>query len=276
MFEFLRSIGLAPIEWDQATSFTGKGSPYIGEILDAAFDRAHAVVVLITPDEVAYLRAEYASGEEDPESRPAAQARPNVLFEAGMALGRDPDRTVLVTVGEVRRFSDIDGLHVVRLSNEIATRQRLAGRLGTAGCAVDLSGTDWHTAGDFSAPSPPGQNLGRRVPSQPNTRLAIDFDLKFLRQGGNKIDKLQVINRGAETAYDISLSFPEDAALAVFGEEGPIPKIPGGGKSVSVMVDNALAYLGSNGKVSSFDVTVKARSESGDTFVQEVFVDVST
>ncbi|MCZ7537472.1 MAG: nucleotide-binding protein [Acidimicrobiia bacterium] len=31
MFDFLRAIGLQPIEWTQAVALTGKGSPYIGE-----------------------------------------------------------------------------------------------------------------------------------------------------------------------------------------------------------------------------------------------------
>ena len=34
MFEFLRSIGLHPLEWSEATIYTGKPSPYIGEILN--------------------------------------------------------------------------------------------------------------------------------------------------------------------------------------------------------------------------------------------------
>jgi len=93
MFQFLRSIGLQPIEWSQAVRLTGKGSPYIGEVLDVAFDEAQAVVVLMTPDEIAYLRSEYASGESDSETQPAAQPRPNVLFEAGIATGRDSRRT---------------------------------------------------------------------------------------------------------------------------------------------------------------------------------------
>ena len=50
MFEFLRSLDLHPLEWSEAVSTTGKPSPYISEILDAAFSRAHAVVVLLTPD----------------------------------------------------------------------------------------------------------------------------------------------------------------------------------------------------------------------------------
>ena len=37
MFAFLRSLGLKPIEWDQAVAMTGKGSPYVGEVLDVAF-----------------------------------------------------------------------------------------------------------------------------------------------------------------------------------------------------------------------------------------------
>lgn len=87
MFEFLRSIGLSPIEWTQAIAMTGVASPYVGDVLDAALGRAAAIVVLISPDEVAYLQNEYANGPGDPELQPAAQARPNVLFEAGMALG---------------------------------------------------------------------------------------------------------------------------------------------------------------------------------------------
>src|SRR5579863_6412775 len=37
MFAFLRSIDLDPIEWGEAVSFTGEGSPFIGRILEKAF-----------------------------------------------------------------------------------------------------------------------------------------------------------------------------------------------------------------------------------------------
>jgi hypothetical protein len=90
MFAFLRSIGLRPIEWSEAVQMTGEGSPYIGQVLDTALDAARAIVVLLTSDDIAYLRSEYASGDDDRETEPQAQARPNVLFEAGMAMGRDP------------------------------------------------------------------------------------------------------------------------------------------------------------------------------------------
>jgi hypothetical protein len=45
IFTFLRSIGLEPIEWIEALRMTGQGSPYIGDVLDAAFANAQAVAV---------------------------------------------------------------------------------------------------------------------------------------------------------------------------------------------------------------------------------------
>ena len=150
MFEFLRSIDLHPIEWSEAITGTGKPTPSIPEILRAAFDRAGAVVVLLTPDDNAVLRQRYwKEGDSDGERQPSGQARPNVLFEAGMAMAFKPERTVLVQFSTLRPFSDIAGLHVVRFRDDSQTRQDIASRLETAGCPVNLTGTDWHTAGDF-------------------------------------------------------------------------------------------------------------------------------
>jgi predicted nucleotide-binding protein len=150
MFAFLRATGLQPLEWSQAVKATGEGSPYIGHVLDTAFSMAQAIVVLMTPDDEARLRKEFHSATDDHfEKQLTAQARPNVLFEAGMAMGRDAKRTVLVQVGHLRPFSDISGRHVLRLKNSSPSRQELADRLRTAGCDVDLSGTDWHNVGSF-------------------------------------------------------------------------------------------------------------------------------
>ena len=150
IFSFLRSMSLQPIEWSEAVKFTGKTSPFIGDILDAAFGKAQAVVVLMTPDDVAYLNQRFVSNDDPPyESNPTPQARPNVLFEAGMAMGRYPDRTILVELGSVRPFSDIGGRHVVRINNTSQRRHDLADRLIAAGCDVNISGRDWHSEGDF-------------------------------------------------------------------------------------------------------------------------------
>lgn len=278
MFEFLRSINLAPMEWTTAVELTGVGSPYIGHVLDAAFAHATAVVVLMTPDEVAYLQPRYGHGDGDLETLPAPQARPNVLFEAGMALGRDAKRTVLVEVGEVRHFSDVAGRHAIRLSNTPGSRQALATRLKTAGCDVDLTGTDWHTTGDFTAPPPPGDGLvlGRRLPSAAPARKPIDFDLKYFDKGGNRIDKLQVINRGTETAYDVALTVPENAALDMRANNNSvIAKIPGGGRSVTIDVLSYRRFLGNGGKDDTFDVTLTARTDGGEQHTQDVFLDLN-
>ncbi len=151
LFRFLRSIELKPLEWSQAIRETGKASPFIGEILDVAFSKAQAVVVLLSPDDEAQLCEPFRSASDPPyESQLTGQARPNVLFEAGMAMGRNPDRTIIVELGTLRPFSDIAGRHTVRLNNGLAARQELAQRLETAGCPAELTGRDWHTEGDFN------------------------------------------------------------------------------------------------------------------------------
>ena len=152
LYQFLRSIDLHPLEWTEGIQSTGKVSPYIGDILDAMFSRAHAVVVLFTPDDEARMKEQFRGSNELPyETDLSGQARPNVLFEAGMAMGRYPDRTILVELGALRPFSDISGIHVVRLDNSPGTRQDLVQRLRTAGCPVNFEGTDWYHIGDFEA-----------------------------------------------------------------------------------------------------------------------------
>ena len=152
MFTFLRAVGLRPIEWSEAVKATGIPNPYVGQVLETAFSRAGAVVVFFTPDDEAWLKPRFHR-PDDPnhETSPSGQARPNVLFEAGMAMGRKENRTVLVELGTLRPFSDIAGRHMVRLDDSPGQRQILAQRLGAAGCPVNLNGTDWHTAGDFEA-----------------------------------------------------------------------------------------------------------------------------
>ena len=150
LFQFLRSIDLHPLEWTEAIKATGKPAPYTGEILNAAFSRAHAVVALFTPDDEVRLRERFRQpGDHDYEFVLTGQARPNVLFEAGMSMGLNEHRTILVEIGEVKPFSDVMGRHAIRLDNSTQRWQDLAQRLQAAGCPVNLSGTDWHTVRDF-------------------------------------------------------------------------------------------------------------------------------
>ena len=154
LFKYLRAIDLHPIEWSEAVRMTGKSNPHIWDILTKAFSEAHAILVLLTPDDEARLREDLRSeGEPAHEIELCGQARANVLFEAGMAMGRSEDRTVLVELGALRPFSDIAGRHTIRLDNTSQRRQELAQRLQAAGCPVNLEGTDWHTVGNFESSS---------------------------------------------------------------------------------------------------------------------------
>jgi hypothetical protein len=150
MFQFLRSLGLNPLEWEQAIKATGKGSPYVGEILNALFGMSQAVVVMLTPDERVELRRELCRNDEEFRGEIGHQSRPNVFLEAGMALARDEDRTIIVEIGKARPASDLSGRHNVRLDNSAVSRKRLAQRLSTAKCAVNMDGEDWLTSGDFN------------------------------------------------------------------------------------------------------------------------------
>jgi predicted nucleotide-binding protein len=164
VFTFLRSLALRPLEWTQALTLTGKGSPYVGEVLDAAFREAAAIVVLLTPDDEAKLNNAFLTARDPKyERKLTGQARPNVLFEAGMAFGKDPNSTVLVQLGETRPFSDVGGRHVLHLSDSPTSRQEFATKLANAGCNVDTSGTDWLAAGDFRLrPAAPASARRRR------------------------------------------------------------------------------------------------------------------
>lgn len=161
MFDFLRSIGLRPIEWSQAVAATGKGSPYVGEILDKGFSMAQAVVVLMTPDDEGRLLPKFQTAHDPQHEKDLTpQARLNVIYEAGIAMGKCPDRTIIAEIGQLRPFSDVVGRHVVRLDNSAAKRKELAQRLTTAGCEADLTGDDWFTCGDFEPKSDSGKSDG--------------------------------------------------------------------------------------------------------------------
>jgi predicted nucleotide-binding protein len=151
LYAFLRAIGLDPIEWGQGINATGKPTPSIPQTLDAVFREGAAVVVLLSPDDLVVLAPRLRRPKESKkETTRLGQARPNVFFEAGLAFGIYPDATVLVSVGEVKPFSDVDGLHITRIDGGIQKRWELVGKLRRAGAKVDVEGKDmWMTAGDF-------------------------------------------------------------------------------------------------------------------------------
>src|SRR5689334_5598103 len=87
MFDFLRALGLAPLEWiGGVLSTTSQGSPFIGKAIDSALEVAQAIIVLMTGDDIVRLRTGFLRPDDDEtERRGTPQARPNVIFEAGLA-----------------------------------------------------------------------------------------------------------------------------------------------------------------------------------------------
>jgi predicted nucleotide-binding protein len=161
MYSFLRTLKLNPIEWSEGAKATGKGSAYVGEILDKIFEMAQAVVVLLTPDEQVQLRRELCADEDEFEREAASQSRANVFLEAGMALARSESRTILVQVGECRLPSDLLGRHVIRLNDSPEKRNELAQRLKTAGCEPDTGNQDWYRFGTFKVGTTKKKRGGR-------------------------------------------------------------------------------------------------------------------
>ncbi len=69
-------------------------------------DQAQEVLVLFSPDDLVQLKDQFVDkSERNTEGKSQGQARPNVLFEAGLAMGRHQEKTLLIEIGSVKRFS---------------------------------------------------------------------------------------------------------------------------------------------------------------------------
>lgn len=154
MEHFLQSLGLHPLRFGNVRASLG-GTPTIAEVVERGMDEAQGVIALFTADEYAGVRPEYREQHDKPEDVCRWQARPNVIFEAGMAFGRDRRRVVFVLLGSPELCTDLAGIHVLRPTNDAdpkghraVLRQTLMGGMG---CLVDPDMTEWMTAGDFVA-----------------------------------------------------------------------------------------------------------------------------
>ena len=167
MFAFLRSIELDPLEWEQAVRRARRGTnPFVGDVIDEVMDQAQAVLVLFSPDDLVQLKDQFVDKhEKQSEGRPQGQARPNVLFEAGLAMGRHQVKTVLIEIGSVKRFSDIGGRHMLRFNGSPESRHDLVGRLKMLNCDLDVDGRrDWMKVGTFEPTA--GKRVRKKKPQR--------------------------------------------------------------------------------------------------------------
>jgi hypothetical protein len=49
LFDFLRALGLKPLEWEKVVLMTKKTNPYIGDILDTTMAKVQAVLSYFRP-----------------------------------------------------------------------------------------------------------------------------------------------------------------------------------------------------------------------------------
>jgi hypothetical protein len=148
MVRFFDALKLSVLTWREVRRMTGATTPTTMEIVKTGIENAQCVVVLLTGDDLAKLKPHF--GDEAYRSQP----RPNVIFEAGWALGTvGTDKTVLVTLDPVDLLTDIDGLSYIALDNSAAKRRDLTDRVRSAGCDPDTAGDAWlesPAGGDFA------------------------------------------------------------------------------------------------------------------------------
>lgn len=153
MYDFLGAIGLNAIEWNEAIKAAkGGANPIVGDVIDQAMKKAQGIMVLLSPDEEAKLKSKFSSPRDKKVglNKLDGQPRPNVIFEAGLALGAHSDKTILVQVGDIRDISDIAGKHMAHLTNTPASRKALAMRLrDKLDFEVNLDGDRWLEVGNF-------------------------------------------------------------------------------------------------------------------------------
>jgi predicted nucleotide-binding protein len=153
MYELLGALGLKAQEWGHAIrAARGKGgNPYVNDAVTKVMDQAQAIVVMLSPDDEAKLKGQFVGKHErQTEGKLRGQARPNVIFETGIAIGTHHRKTVMVQVGNVKSFTDIGGMHIPYLTGDDRSRHDFANRLADLGCKIDRDGDHWLRAGDFT------------------------------------------------------------------------------------------------------------------------------
>jgi predicted nucleotide-binding protein len=149
--DLLRCVKLEPLEWETLVGASGSTAPYLGQLVARAPHLAQATLVLLSPDDIVELHPDLIQDNDLPhEQARAGQARPNVLFELGLAMMAYPDRTIVVEVGQMRPIADLGGLNVIRFDGSAVAIKKLLERLKQAGCPVEDSGTAWLSPGRFA------------------------------------------------------------------------------------------------------------------------------
>lgn len=163
MYKFLRALGLKPVTFEEAKSRTGLGSPTIMDILDKVINENMIILSLYTPDDIGFMNPYFhKDGDSVIEKRPVGQARQNVIFETGLALARNREKTILVFFGEVKIYSDISWIHYMQFFDTPEIREQLKNQLESLGCQIKAD-LNYLEVGDFEIES----DIMANLPSTP-------------------------------------------------------------------------------------------------------------
>jgi predicted nucleotide-binding protein len=134
----LKDLGLKFLKKEEAVGLTKETAPFIGRVIDSAFEYAQAVIVLLTGDEEVQLCNEFQHYDDEYFERVFyPQPTQEQIFEAGYAFGKSPERTILIQIGHVRPFSDIVGRYILHFSEVLEDHALLRTRLQRAGCIIE-------------------------------------------------------------------------------------------------------------------------------------------
>jgi len=213
---FLRACGLKPINFGDLRAELG-GTPTIDRIVEEGMRRAQGVIALFTADEYSALRLELRGEGEEGEALSRWQARPNVIFEAGMAFGKARDRVVFVVLGEVKLFSDVAGVHVLRPTNSPkGDRSVLRDTLRKSmRCEVEDSNA-WMDHGDFDSYT---HDISRNAPRDPFASSPSDATAAVVSNKDARIRLRAWIDRLHESRSRDAIDFSEIAREARIGVE---------------------------------------------------------
>jgi predicted nucleotide-binding protein len=147
--KWLDAMGLDAKGFDELRADM-RGSPTIMDVVQKGIDEADAVLALFTPDEIAFLRPQLQTQHDKEVDRMRWQARPNVIFETGLAFGlAGRDKTLILVAGDLDLFSDVGGVHYMRVPQDAAQRETLRRTLVAMGLNVRLT-AEHHKRGDFA------------------------------------------------------------------------------------------------------------------------------
>lgn len=117
--KFVSAIGLQQLSFEEVAGRTA--TSFVADIVTQGIREADVVIAFFTPDEQAVLFDPVTGSYLDSDETSRWQARPNVIFEAGLASGVSREKTVIVTLGtDVRLLSDLHGIYYVDLKDRRA------------------------------------------------------------------------------------------------------------------------------------------------------------